>query len=284
MRSSFAFHFNNITIPTNVPPGASTEYAEKCLPDYYGMIESLDDEFGRLMAALKQAGATDDTIVVYTSDHGDMIGCQGLKAKRWPHEESARIPLLIRYPRAIKPGTGIADPIGAPDMYPTLAGLAGVPAPKGLDGDDYSPLLRGESSKPPRDYVYLEMPYAYVPWPGWRALRTRDLMYARTAEKPWLLFDLSKDPWQQKNLVDDPASQALVKQMDARLTAIMKETGDSWDIKADSGDLKNWLPGGGKQQGQASLGTDWPGKAVSASIDEKPKNRKKKKARAGSKK
>jgi arylsulfatase A-like enzyme len=277
-------HFSKMTIPPNVPRGAAADYARECLPDYYGMIESLDDEFGRLMAALKQAEATDDTIVVYTSDHGDMIGCQGLKAKRWPHEESARIPLLIRYPRAIKPGTVIADPIGAPDMYPTLAGLAGVPAPKGLDGDDYSPLLRGESSKPPRDYVYLEMPYAYVPWPGWRALRTRDLMYARTAEKPWLLFDLSKDPWQQKNLVDDPASQALVKQMDARLTAIMKETGDSWDIKADSGDLKNWLPGGGKQQGQASLGTDWPGKAVSASIDEKPKKRKKKKARAGSKK
>ena len=54
----------------------------------------------------------DDTIVVFSSDHGDMIGSQGLKAKRWPYEESARIPLLIRYPRSIKPGTVIADPIG----------------------------------------------------------------------------------------------------------------------------------------------------------------------------
>jgi arylsulfatase A-like enzyme len=97
--------------------------ARQCLPDYYGMIESLDDEFGRLVTALEKAGVADDTIVVFSSDHGDMIGSQSLKAKRWPYEESARIQLLIRYPRSIKPGTVIADPIGSPDMYPTLAGL-----------------------------------------------------------------------------------------------------------------------------------------------------------------
>lgn len=238
------------------------------------MIESLDDEFGRILEAVEKAGVADDTIVVFSSDHGDMIGSQGLKAKRWPYEESARIPLLIRYPRSIKPGTVIADPIGSPDMYPTLAGLAGIEAPNGVDGADFSPLLRGETSTPPRDYVYLEMPYAYVPWPGWRALRTRDLMYARTVDKPWLLFNLAKDPWEMKNLVDDPASQALVKQMDQRLAAVMRQTGDSWDIKADSGDLKNWLPGGGKQKGQASLGTDWPGKSVDTPAVEKPKRRK----------
>lgn len=268
-------HFENITIPPNVPPGLATENARQCLPDYYGMIESLDDEFGRILAALDQAGVADDTIVVYTSDHGDMIGCQGLKAKRWPYEESARIPLLIRYPRSIKPGTVIADPIGSPDMYPTLAGLAGVEVPEGLDGADFSPFMRGEVSKPPRDYVYLEMPYAYVPWPGWRALRTRDLMYARTADKPWLLFDLAKDPWQMKNLVDDPASQALVRQMDVRLAAIMRQTGDSWDVKADSGDLEKWVPGESKQKGQATLGADWPGKAVDSAMPATPKKKRK---------
>ena len=74
-----------------------------------------------------------------------------------------------------------------------MAGLAGIAAPAGLDGDDFSPLLRGEVDTPPRDYVYLEMQYAYVPWPGWRALRTRRYMYARTREKPWLLFDLVEE-------------------------------------------------------------------------------------------
>ncbi len=261
--AGYVEHFSHVTMPPNVPEGLPAEEAKRCLPDYYGMIESLDDEFKRLLQALDQAGVADDTIVVYTSDHGDMIGCQGLKAKRWPYEESARIPFLIRYPRAIKPGTVIADPFGSPDVYPTLAGLAGLKAPAGVDGADFSPLLRGETTKPPRDYVYLEMQYAYVPWPGWRALRTRQYMYARTKDKPWFLFDLQNDPWEKRNLVDDPESRTRVQEFDERLTSVMRETGDSWDIKAASGDLDLWVPGGPKQQSQ-NLGVDFPGKATGA--------------------
>jgi len=190
-----------------------------------------------------------------------MIGCQGLKAKRWPYEESARIPFLIRYPRAIKPGTVIADPFGVPDIYPTLAGLAGLKAPEGVDGADFSPLLRAETTQPPRDYVYLEMQYAYVPWPGWRALRTRQHVYARTKDKPWFLYDLKNDPWERENLVDDPAQTMLIKQFDDRLASIMRQTGDSWDITATTGDLELWVPGGPKQQSQ-NLGVEFPGRAI----------------------
>ncbi|RPJ35046.1 MAG: DUF4976 domain-containing protein, partial [Planctomycetaceae bacterium] len=257
----YAEHFSKVTIPPNVPQGLPAENAKQCLPDYYGMIESLDDEFKRILQALDQAGVADDTIVVYSSDHGDMIGCQGLKAKRWPYEESARIPFLIRYPRTINSGTVIADPFGSPDVYPTLAGLAGLKAPAGVDGADFSPLLRGETTKPPRDYVYLQMPYAYVPWPGWGALRTRQHMYARTKDKPWFLFDLKNDPWEKRNLVDDPSQKALVKEFDDRLTSIMRETGDSWGITATTGDLQSWVPGGPKQQSQ-NLGVDFPGRAT----------------------
>jgi arylsulfatase A-like enzyme len=257
----YAEHFSKIAIPPNVPEGLPVDNAKRCLPDYYGMIESLDDEFKRILLALDQAGVSEDTIVVYSSDHGDMIGCQGLTAKRWPYEESARIPFLIRYPRAIKAGTVIADPFGSPDVYPTLAGLVGLKAPDGVDGADFSPLFRGETATPPRDYVYLEMQYAYVPWPGWRALRTRQYMYARTKDKPWFLYDLKNDPWEIKNLVDDPSSKALVKEFDDRLTAIMSQTGDSWDVKATTGDLGLWNPGGSKQQSQ-NLGVDFPGKAT----------------------
>jgi len=271
--AGYAQHFSRVTIPGNVPEGLPAENAKKCLPDYYGMIESLDDEFQRLLRALEQAGVADDTIVVYSSDHGDMIGCQGYKAKRWPYEESARIPFLIRYPRAIRPGTVIADPFGAPDVYPTLAGLAGLKAPDGVDGADFSPLFRGETTLPPRDYVYLEMQYAYVPWPGWRALRTRQYMYARTKEKPWFLFDLKDDPWERKNLVDDPSRQALVREFDDRLASIMRETGDSWNSAAMTGDLQAWVPGGPKQQSQ-NLGVGFPGQAPpAAGEDQKGKAR-----------
>ena len=271
-------HFTKITIPPNVPAGKATEYAERNLPEYYGMIESLDVEFGRILKALREAGAADDTIAVYSSDHGDMIGSHGLTAKRWPYEESARIPFLVRWPRAIRAGTVIADPFGSPDVYPTLAGLAGVEAPRGLDGADFSPLFRGETSKPPRDYVYLEMAYAYVPWPGWRAIRTKQYLYARTKDKPWLLFDMAADPWQMKNLVDDPSKQPLVKEWDNRLAAVMHETGDSWDLKATTGDLGNWVPGGSKQESQGLGDADWPGKATGGSGDKPGKKGRKKNA------
>ena len=259
-------HFANMHLPPNVPPGAAAEYARRNLPEYYGMIESLDVEFGRILKALDAAGVADDTIVVYSSDHGDMVGSHGLEAKRWPYEESARIPFLVRYSRAVPAGTVIADPVGSTDFYPTLAGLAGVEAPSGLDGADFSPLLTGSSSKPPRDYVYLEMAYAYVPWPGWRALRTRQFMYARTKDKPWLLFDLAKDPWEMNNLVEDASRADLVKEMDERLAAVMRQTGDSWDLQAHSGDPSLWLPGGPKQRSQ-KLGAHWPGKAGAAGDD-----------------
>jgi arylsulfatase A-like enzyme len=268
-------HFSKTTLPPNVPPGAPREYAKENLPDYYGMIEALDRQFARLLQALDQAGVAEDTIVVYSSDHGDMIGSQGLKAKRWPYEESARVPFLMRYPRRLPVGRVIADPFGTPDVYPTLAGLAGVPVPRGLDGVDFSAFFTGQEAQPPRDYVYLEMHYAYVPWPGWRAIRTRDLMFARTVDQPWLLFDLTKDPWEKNNLVNDPAHQALVKRMDERLAVLMRESGDSWSLRAASGDLGNWLPGAGKQQSQ-NLGVSYPGQVKST--DNSAGGRKRKKA------
>jgi len=277
--AAYREHFANVTIPPNVPAGPAQEEARQCLPDYYGMIECLDHECGRILKALDQAGVADDTIVVYSSDHGDMIGSQGYVAKRWPYEESARVPLLIRYPRALRAGGVIADPFGTPDVYPTLAGLAGVTPPPDLDGVDFSSYFTGQCKQPPRDYVYLEMPYAYVPWPGWRAIRTRDFMYARTVDKSWLLFDLRKDPWQMTNLVADPSQQALVRQMDQRLTDLMKESGDSWTSKATSGDLDRWLPGGTKQQSQ-KLGVPYPGQAEKTTAETKKGRKKARRTRA----
>ena|ERR1051325_9347497 len=265
-------HFKNPTILPNVPAGAAHDFAAKSLPDYYGMIEALDVEFGRLLQALAQAGVAEDTIVVYSSDHGDMIGSQGYKAKRWPFEESARIPFLIRYPRLLSAGRVLAEPFGTPDVYPTLAGLAGVSAPKGLDGVDFSAFFTGKSTQPPRDFVYLEMPYAYVPWPGWRAIRTRDLMYARTVDKPWLLFNLAKDPWEMTNLINDPAQKELAEKMETRLASAMKDSGDSWTAKATSGDLDLWLPGASKQQSQ-NLGHAYPGQVKTTANAAKEKRR-----------
>jgi arylsulfatase A-like enzyme len=245
----------------NVPKGAPEEYAREVLPDYYGMVESLDIEFKRILDALDRAGVADDTIVCYSSDHGDMVGSHGYKAKRWPYEESARVPLMIRYPRALRAGRVLTDVFSTVDVYPTLAGLAGVKQPGGIDGLDYSSFLTGKSSKPPRDWAYLQMMYAYVPWPGWRAIRTHEHTYARTVNGPWLLFNTAKDPFQMNNLVDDSGSRALLAEMEKRLSNLMKETGDSWEYQATTGDYKLWLTGeGGKKQEKQDLGVPYPGR------------------------
>ncbi len=249
----------NLALRPNVPSGQPEEHARKVLPDYYGLVESLDVEFGRIMDALEKAGAADDTIVVYTSDHGDMLGSHGYSKKRWPHVESSVVPFLIRYPRAIPAGRAVKDPFGTPDIYPTLTGLAGVKNPEGLDGDDFSAFLTGQSSKPPRDYVYLQMHYSYVPWPGWRGLHTGDYLYARTEKEPWLLFDLGTDPYQLNNLAQQPSARSLLRKLDAQLSRVMKSTGDSWEARATSGDLDNWVPGSSKFRSN-DLGVDWPGK------------------------
>ena len=275
----YAEHFSNITLPPNVPPnvpaGSPRTYAKESLPDYYGMIEEIDQEFGRIIRELDASGVAENTIAVFTSDHGDMIGSHGLEHKNWPHEESARTPLLVRFPKSVKAGQVISDPIGAPDLYPTLAGLAGVTAPQGLDGLDFSPVITGKSAKPPRNYVYLSKVYGYVPWPGWRAIRTDRYMYARIKDRPWLLFDIKEDPWEMNNLVDDPASKDLVKEFDERLMVVMKETGDSWGTASAEGEREKWAT---KKQ-EEYLGYDWPGRTGSPVGGEK--NRPKKKAKKG---
>ena len=267
--------FPNVTLEPNVPAGKPHDFAEKSLPGYYGMIEGVDRQFARLLKALDDAGVAEDTIVVFSSDHGDMIGSQGYKAKRWPYEESARTPFLIRYPKGIAAGKVLADPFGSPDVYPTLAGIAHVKAPDHLDGSDFSDLFTGKTQVAPRDYVYLEMPYAYVPWPGWRAIRTKDHMYARTSERPWLLYDLGKDRWETNNLVAAESEQ--VKQYDGRLTDTMKKFGDSWSVSTRTGDVEAWVPGGPKQQTQ-NLGVPYPGEKKPTAEQLSGKKGKKKKA------
>lgn len=264
-----------LQIAPNVPKGIPEEYTRKVLPDYYGMVESLDWEFKKILEALDRAGVAEDTIVCYSSDHGDMVGGHGYEFKRWPHDDSARVPLLVRYPRKIRPGKVIADPFTTVDVYPTLASLAGLKPPTGIDGLDYAPLLTGKSNKAPRDHAFLQMMYAYVPYPGWRAIRTREYTYARTATEPWLLYHTAKDPFQLKNLADDPSSRTLQAEMDKRLGALMKDTGDTWDYRANNGDYKMWLQGGGKQESQ-SLGVPYPGSGSVGGTGTRRKNGKKK--------
>lgn len=213
-------------LPPNVPAGAE-DHARSVLPLYYALVEAIDHEFGRLLAGLRELGLADDTLVVYTSDHGNMLGSKGLEGKEMPYRESTQVPFLARWPGVLPAGTVSPVPFGAPDVFPTLCGLTGTAVPASVQGLDLSGALRGATDAPTREAVFLQaIDTPLVPHPGWRGLRTTDHLFAAQEQGPWLLFDLDADPWQRRNLVDD--DPALARQFHQRTLDAMARLGDRW--------------------------------------------------------
>jgi arylsulfatase A-like enzyme len=211
------------------------------IAEYYGNVSAVDQQVGRLLAA-----AGDDTLVLLSSDHGDMLGSEGRRLKRKPWEESIRIPGIIRYPSRVKAGSKNEAIFTHVDFAPTLLSLCGVKPPARMQGTDLSTVILGGSAKAP-DSAFFQI---FGPYQGdgtedaWRGVRTHRYMYARFESKPWVLYDLEKDPYEMHNLVDDPASAGLLKEMEGRLDGWMRRTGDSWkfdwhELVEDGGRLYN---------------------------------------------
>lgn len=218
-----------IELPPNVRDAASRAWAAENLPLYYGLVHVLDAQFGRLLDALARHGAEDRTLVIYTSDHGSMLGSQDSQGKEQPWSASTHVPFLLRWPDGLPGGRVLDAPLGTPDILPTLCGLAGLPAPAAVDGADRSAWLRGEDSAPAREAVLLQCLHSRaIEWPGWRGVRTASHLYARTKDTRWILHDLREDPWELHNLVREEAGRELRRDLDARLEALMEAAGDSW--------------------------------------------------------
>ncbi len=228
------FDPEKLTLRPNWKQGQPKVPGRKEIASYYAMIANLDDQVGRLVKALDEFGLAEDTIFVFNSDHGDMLGSHGMRLKRKPWEESIRVPGIFRYPRKIKPGRQETALLSHVDIMPTLLALCGAPIPAGVQGVDRSRLVLGETAEGPESaYFQIFGPYnAGGVADGWRGVRTQRYMYARYRDKPWLLYDLKEDPYEMNNLAEDPAAASLVSEMDGRINAWMKKTGDSWD--------KNW--------------------------------------------
>lgn len=207
------------------------------LAGYYAAITFIDDQVKRLLETLDKTGRANDTIVLLTSDHGDMLGSQGTRLKRKPWEESIRIPGILRYPAAIKPADRSDLLFSQVDMAPTLLGLAGVEVPDSMDGRDLSSyLLAGpDAAADEPESVYLQ---SYTPteqdeFPPWRGVRTARYTYARQQNQPWLLYDDEADPFQKVNLVDNPEHAELRAELDAMTMAWFEKTGDDWTERND---------------------------------------------------
>lgn len=199
---------------------------------YDAAITAADEQIGRILKTLDDLKRDKDTIVFFTSDHGDMLGSQGRRLKRKPWEESIRVPCIIRYPDKIPPGRVSDALISQIDYAPTLLALCGVDVPREMQGTNLADLAIGRTDRGPDEVLF----QIFVPFEGdgtarpWRGLRTRRFMYARTEEGPWLLYDLKNDPYELRNLVSDPASAELSKRMDQRLASAMRRVGDSWSF------------------------------------------------------
>lgn len=172
---------------------------------YYGMIETIDEHFGRVLEALDHVGEDlDDWIIVFTSDHGEMLGEHGLWGKEVFYEGSVRVPLFIRWPSSYPDGGVVEANVNLCDLYATLADLAGLPIPDGLDSRSLVPLLTGESEEWRNETVSQHI--------GEQLLIKQDSLKYQyyAADDSEVLFDLDRDPAETTNFITDPAyEQAL---------------------------------------------------------------------------
>jgi arylsulfatase A-like enzyme len=222
----------SIELRSNVPENKQAE-AETILRGYYAHMAALDDCMERLLLKLEHLNIAEDTIVVFTSDHGDMMLSQGLTTKLYPWDESLRVPFLLRYPRQFgRRGRRVKTPLNMPDMMPTLLSLAGLKTPGAVQGADLSPIAKGNQPDHAANAAFINLPvpitearrYGFAAYRGLRSVR---YTYVRSVHGPWLLYDNQADPLQKHNLCNQPAAvevqSTMERQLDARLRMLKDE-------------------------------------------------------------
>ena len=223
----------NIILRPNVPKGPKNDKLKNKIKKYYAMISSLDDCVGRIMATLDQFDLTENTILVFTSDHGDMLGSQGHRQKRRPWEESINIPFIIRYPKKIKEGQVKDWLVASVDIMPTMLGLTGTRIPDGVQGIDYSATFTG-LEKNEREAIFL---FNGKPGggriPDWRGIRTKEWVFAFHAKGDWVMYDLNSDPYELNNLVDNPKYATKKEELRRQIIAIRNKLGENLPLKGD---------------------------------------------------
>ncbi len=200
------------------------EVRDAVLPAYMGMIKQIDDELGRLFAYLEEQGRMDDTMIIFTSDHGDYLGDHWMGEKDLFHEPSVKIPLIIYDPSS--DGGHVCDElVEAIDVAPTIMeAVGGYPQPHIFDGRQLNPLLRGETPEDWRTYVISEYDYAFMdalkildqsPREAWlRMVFDGRYKYIHADGFRPMLFDLKEDPGELTDRGDDPALEAERQRLD----------------------------------------------------------------------
>jgi N-acetylglucosamine-6-sulfatase len=206
------------------PLGPSTATDDATILNRSRMIKAIDEGLGEILEALRKTGRAEDTMVVFTSDHGYFYGEHCLNAeRRLAYEETIRIPLLMRYPRLAKKPTRPAQAALSIDMAPTMLDLAGIPLSPGLQGASLLPVLRGQNPKWREDFLieyYSDTVFRRIRRMGYRAVRNDRWKYVHYLELDNAdeLYDLRTDPFELDNRISAEPDRA--RRMRERLASL----------------------------------------------------------------
>ena len=204
---------------------------QRYMKDYLRCIASVDENVGRVLDYLDQSGLAANTIVIYTSDQGFYLGDHGWFDKRFMYEESLRMPLVVRYPKEIKPGSVNGDIVLNLDFGETFLDYAGVAVPADMQGRSLRPLLQGQTPGDWRTSMY----YHYYEYPAVHSVkrhygvRTRryKLIHFYNDIDEWELYDLQSDPDELKNVYGDPKYTDVVQELKAELKKLRAQYNDT---------------------------------------------------------
>ena len=233
-RQSVARDLNKNDLKQDPPPGLSEDELvrwkyQRYMQDYLACVQGVDDSIGRITDWLDEHGLKENTVVIYTSDQGFFLGEHGMYDKRFMYEESARMPLVVRWPAAVKPSAVCEALVTNCDFAPTFLDLAGLPPSPEMQGRSLVPLLRGEQPEDWRTAFY----YRYYHDPGDHNTRahygirtaTHKLIYFWRKDQ-WECYDLVADPQEMHNIYEDPAAAEAVAGLKEQLKELKQAARD----------------------------------------------------------
>lgn len=198
---------------------------------YFALTKSLDDCMGMLLKTLRQCGLEKNTILAFSSDHGDMLGSHRMGSKQMPFQESISIPLLMQYPAKMSKGIRSSVLLAPIDVMPTLLGLAELKCPR-VDGLDLSDAAMGAKTREHDALLIMKMVHGGIPYiqngvTPWRGIRTKQYTYARLMDRgEWVLFDNKRDPHQLNNLIESPEYAGILVELRAKMEELLEKAND----------------------------------------------------------
>jgi arylsulfatase A-like enzyme len=232
-----------IKVNPNVPEDLHDEVKDE-LKGYYAHCTATDQAIGDLLNKMKELKLMENSIVVFTSDHGEIMGAHGIPPtqKQVPYMESAGVPLIIHCPDNIHNSRMIEMPVSTPDISATLLSLAGIPAPESFEGSDFSEIVKGGDEMQNNAALYMSVSSFARVQPQfkkeYRAIKTNRYSYVKDISGAWLLFDDKADPYQINNLAGLPEFTDIQKQLDMQLMQELQRIND--DFRPSESYLEEW--------------------------------------------